>query len=274
VTDWRLVDLSTVTSYRVAHSAADLALAPGETFLAGGTWLFSEPNENVTGLVDLTSLGWDAITESDAGVTVGALVTIEELVRWAKGAEVRWPAARLAPLAADALLASFKVWHMATVGGNVCRAYTAAAMISLGAGLDAVATVVAADGTEYVIPVAEIPTGDTTTTLGRSDALRSIFFPAAALRSRAALRKIALARYGRSGAVATGRVDHDGSAVFTITAATQVPTVWRLPALPAPGELTALAADAPGYYTDPMGSADWRRHVSGVLLEQLREDLA
>jgi CO/xanthine dehydrogenase FAD-binding subunit len=268
------VDLTTVSSYRVAERLADLALAPGEHFLAGGTWLFSEPNEHVTGLVDLASLGWDDIEESDAGVTVGALVTIERLVEWARRSEGSWPAARLAPLAADALLASFKVWHMATVGGNICRAYAAAAMIALGSALDAVATVVRADGSTYEIPVAEIPAGETTTVLEHGDVLRSVFFPARALRSRASLRKIALARYGRSGAVVTGRVDPDGAAVFSVTAATSTPTVWRLPALPAPGELTRLAESASGYYSDPMGAADWRRQVAGVLLERVREDLA
>lgn len=268
------MDLSAVTSYRVATGLADLALAPGEAYLAGGTWLFSEPNEHINGLVDLTSLGWDDIEESDAGVTVGALVTIERLVEWARRSEGLWPAARLMPLAADALLASFKVWHMATVGGNICRAYAAAAMVSLGAALDASGTIVRADGSAYSVPIAEIPTGDATTILRPGDALRSVHFPAPTMRSRASLRKIALARYGRSGAVATGRVGSDGTAVFTITAATITPTVWRLPALPAPGELTALAAAASGYYTDAMGSADWRRHVSGVLLEQARGELA
>jgi len=268
------VDLSAVTSYRVATGLAELALEPGEHFLAGGTWLFSEPNEHITGLVDLSSLGWDDIEESDAGVTVGALVTIEKLVEWARRSEGLRPAARLFPLAADALLASFKVWHMATVGGNICRAYAAAAMVSLGAALDATGTIVRPDGSAYSVPIAHIPTGDATTMLAPGEALRSVHFPAHALAARASLRKIALARYGRSGAVATGRVDPDGAAVFTITAATLTPTVWRLPAPPEPGQLTRLAAEASGYYTDAMGNADWRRQVSGVLLEQVRGDLA
>lgn len=268
------MDLTAVTSYRSARTSADLTLAPGEAFLAGGTWLFSEPNEDITGLVDLTGLGWDSITVADAGVTVGALATIESLVAWGNSNQTQWPAAAMFAQAADALLAAFKVWHLATVGGNICRAYAAGAMISLGAGLDATATIRRPDGTEFVVPVAEVPTGDTTTILNPGEVMTEVFFPAKAMRSRAALRKMALARYGRSGAVVTGRVDADGSATFGITAATTTPVVWHLRALPAPGELMRLASTASGYYTDPMGSADWRRHVSGVLLEQVREDLA
>ncbi len=62
--------------------------------------------------------------------------------------------------------------------------------------------------------------------------LRWIDIPEHALRARTAFRKIALAELGRSGAVLTGRVDEDGSAVFTITAATLTPNVLRYPALP------------------------------------------
>jgi len=44
------VDLHTVSSYRRARYRGDLALAPGETLLAGGTWLFSETQPHVTRL--------------------------------------------------------------------------------------------------------------------------------------------------------------------------------------------------------------------------------
>jgi hypothetical protein len=33
-------------------------------------------------------------------------------------------------------------------------------------------------------------------------------------------------------------------------------------------------ADAPGYYSDPLGAADWRRGVSIVLAEQIHTELA
>jgi len=33
-------------------------------------------------------------------------------------------------------------------------------------------------------------------------------------------------------------------------------------------------ATAPGFYSDPLGAADWRRGVSVVLAEQIRTDLA
>ena len=42
------MDLHTVEHYRPASTRADLILAPGERLLAGGTWLFSEPQVDTT----------------------------------------------------------------------------------------------------------------------------------------------------------------------------------------------------------------------------------
>ena len=71
----------------------------------------------------------------------------------------------------------------------------------------------------------------------------------------------------------TGRLDADGTAVFVITAATLTPVVLRYPSLPSTETLLADAAAAPGYYTDPLGPADWRRHVAGVLLVEVLDEL-
>jgi hypothetical protein len=74
--------------------------------------------------------------------------------------------------------------------------------------------------------------------------------------------------------VLTGRIDPDGSAVFAITAATLRPTVFRYPGVPTGDELRRAVDAADGYYSDPLGPADWRRAVSGVLLEEIRTELA
>jgi CO/xanthine dehydrogenase FAD-binding subunit len=272
------MDIETITGFRVARERGDLALAPGEVFLAGGTWLMSEPLPGTTGFVDLTGLGWPALEATPDGLTIAATCTIAHLVAWAGGRDAvavpaDWSAASLVPAAANALLASFKIWNTATVGGNVCRSFAAAAMVSLAVALDGEALVWTPDGGERRTPVAELVTGNGTNALARGELLRSVHLPAAALRSRARLRKIALAEHGRSGAVVTGRVDGDGTAVFAVTAATLAPVVRRFAALPDAAALAAAIADAPGYYTDPLGAADWRRGVSVTLAERIRRDL-
>ncbi len=280
-----VVDLTAVTGYRVARSRADLALAPGERFLAGGTWLFSEPQPHVTGLVDLTGMGWpeiELVPAADGPVLrIGATCTIARLVAWARGdasglpaAPTDWTALGMVPDAANALLASFKVWRTATVGGNICQSFAAGAMIALTAALDGVAWILTPDGGERRMPAAAVPAGNGVNALQPGEVLRAVEVPARALRAAARLEKIALAELGRSGSVVTGRVDRDGRAVFTVTAATLTPHVMRFDALPETAELADAVAAASDYYTDPLGAADWRRAVSGVLADRIRAHLA
>ena len=224
------MDLNTITAYRFARNRADLALADGEQIVGGGTWLFSEPQLDSSGFVDVTAMDWPALEVRPEGLRIGATCTIAELARW-PGAP-GWSAVPLFAQCANALLASFKVWNMATVGGNICRSFAAGAMVSLGAALDGVALVWTRDGATYRIPVADLVTGNGTNSLRPGDVLRAIDIPDHALRARTAFRKIALAELGRSGAVLTGRVDADGRATFPITAATLRPTVLRYPQLP------------------------------------------
>lgn len=274
------MDITSVTTYRRARTRDNLVLAPGETFIAGGTWLMSEPQTDTTGFVDLTTMGWNPLELTPDGVRIAATCTIAELVAWAQGTSdvprpTRWIAAtELVPAAANALLASFKIWNTATVGGNISRSYAAAAMVSLCAALDGVALVWLADGGECLVPVTDLITGNGTNSLGRGDVVRAVDLPARTLRSRARLHKIALAEHGRSGAVVTGRVDEDGSAVFVVTAATLTPAVMRFERMPDADALAKTVAAASDYYTDPLGAADWRRGVSVVLAERIRAELS
>jgi CO/xanthine dehydrogenase FAD-binding subunit len=266
------MDLHTVSSYRRARHRGDLALAPGETLLAGGTWLFSEPQPDVTGLVDLTTLGWPPLEDlPDGGLRIAATCTIAELV--ATPQRPLWQAQPLFRQCATALLASPKVWREATVGGNICRAYAAAGMVALAVTLDATAVLWTADG-DCRLAVSDLVTGNGTTAMQPGDVLRAIDIPATALGARTAYRKIALAELGRSAAVLTGRVDADGHTVLAITAATVRPSVLRYRTMPDAATLHADVETLDGWYTDALGTADWRRAVSGLLLDEVRQELA
>ncbi|WP_084127456.1 FAD binding domain-containing protein [Demequina sp. NBRC 110054] len=265
------MDLTAVTGYRRATTRADLALAPGEALLAGGTWMFSEPNRDVTGLVDLMSMPWEPVEVSDAGLRIGATCTIARLL--AEPQVPGWPAQALFGDAANALLASFKIWNEATVVGNVCRSFAAAAMLAACATLDGTVEIWAADGSVRREPVASLPTGNGTNTLQPGDVVRAIDLPAAALAGRTALHKIALAELGRSGAVVTGRRDPDDAITIVVTAATLTPCVYSFPVPPSEDRLVESVRAAEGFYTDALGTEDWRRHVAGVLAARVLADL-
>lgn len=266
------MDLTSVTQYRSAHAPSDLTLAPTERYLAGGTWLFSEPNRDLTGLVDITTMPWKPVEASAAGLRIGATCTIARLL--AEPIPEAWPALSLFDDAAHALLASFKIWNEATVVGNVCRAYAAAAMVAACATLDGVAEVWSPGGHIRRIPVSTIPTGNGTSTLAHGDLVRAIDLPAAALGATTALRKIALAEHGRSGAVVTGRRDADGAVTVVVTAATLTPAVLRFASVPSPQQAADAARTPTDFYTDALGTADWRRHVAAVLAAEVAEELA
>src|ERR1700712_4215694 len=122
--------------------------------MGGGTWLFSEPQLDTTGLVDLTTMSWPTIEYLDDGLRIGATCSIAELAKLPP--RPGWNAHPLFFQSATALLASFKIWNVATVGGNICRSFAAGAMVSLCAALDGVALILTPDGGEDRSPVVEM----------------------------------------------------------------------------------------------------------------------
>ena len=239
------------------------------------------PSPSPTSPVSSTSRRWAGPTSrsSDAGLRIAATCTIATLVAFAEGRGATalpgdWVAASVFPVAANALLASFKVWNTATVGGNVCQSFCAASMVSLASALDGEAVIWTPDGGERRQSVASLMTGNGTNSLGAGEVLRAIELPAHALRSRTLMRKIALAELGRSGAVVTGRQDADG--VGGLHRHRRDPDADRAAVRRHAGRRRASptrSARHRGYYSDPLGPADWRRAVSIVLAEELRAEL-
>jgi CO/xanthine dehydrogenase FAD-binding subunit len=267
------MDLNAVTEVIPARSpAADWAA--DHAWLAGGTWLFSEPQPGLRVLHDLTAFGWPPLTVTADGLEIAATCTFAELVAF--GVPPRWPAAALFAAAAHALLGSFKVWNAATVGGNLCLALPAGPMTSLAAGLDGQCRVLSVDGSSRVVPACDFVTGAGQTVLEPGDLLRSITLPEAALRSRAAFRQFSLYAAGRSAAVVVGRVDSAADELrLTITAATTHPVRVRLPRSASATELAqALAAADLPLHNDVHGDPRWRAQLIRILAEQVRAELA
>ncbi|MET0990766.1 MAG: FAD binding domain-containing protein [Lacisediminihabitans sp.] len=271
---------------RVAHSRDDLVFAPGEQPLGGGTWLFSEEQDGLTGLVDLTTMGWTSITETDAAVTIAATCTIADL------ADLTPAALRSDPLAggrdrtvgdaralfwqcANSLLASFKIWNVATVGGNIATALPAGPMTSLASALDATAIVWTADDRELRLPVTDLVTGVRQTALAPGEVLRAIEIPRVSLESHTGFRRIALSPLGRTGTLVIARASAvSPEVVFTVTGGTTRPVQLRFDGLPSAAELERAMLGIDSWYTDPHGAADWRRAMSALFAEELRAELA
>ena len=168
---------------------------------------------------------------------------------------------------ARAFLASFKIWNMATVGGNLCMSLPAGPMISLDR--RARRRLHHLEGRRRRAQNSGRSTSCRArrrTRLPPGDLLRRIDLPAAALSRRTAFRQIALSKLGRSGALIIGTLAiRHGAFALTVTAATPRPIQLPLPTLPtrrrparAHREQLPLAA----YYDDIHGKPAWRRHMT------------
>lgn len=277
------MDLNTIEAVHIPTCRDEVwPLGPADAILAGGTWLFSEPQPTVSRLIDITKLGWPSVVLTREGIELAATCTLTELAALSTtlpSSHPDWTAVPLLRQCCTALLASFKIWSSATVGGNICLSFPAGSMISLASALDGSVTIWRADGTDYALPVTEFVTGEAINALQPGDVLRTVHLPVIALRAGTAYRKLAPSPLGRSGVIVIGRRDSEsdgGQFVLSVTAATVRPFVFRFPSMPAADDLRAQLAGIPeqAMTRDAHGDTDWRRAVTLTLAEQIRGELA
>src|SRR5580704_7650488 len=270
------MDLNTITEVlRPADADAVKKWESGYAWLAGGTWLFSEPQVKTHTLIDLESLKWPALTISPEGLEIAATCKVVELDRFTGPPE--WKAAPLFPECCRAFLASFKIWNEATVGGNIVMSLPAGPMISLTAALEGICTLWPRTGPPREVPVVDFVTGNHRNVLQPGELLRSIHLSATALARRSAFRHCALTKLGRSAALLIGTSGAAGDLLLTITASTDRPVQLRFPHLPSATELgDAIETQIPPerWFDDVHGSAAYKRHVTRYFSEQIRAELA
>ena len=269
------VDLNTIGEVaRPKPGDGPIDWRDGDAWLAGGTWLFSEPQLHLRRLVDLHGLGWQPLTVSERGLEIAATCEIAKLV--ALTAPADWTAAPLIVECCRAFLSSFKIWNTATVGGNVCMSLPAGPMISLTVALEGSCRILNRDGGERRVAVEDFVTGNHQNVLQPGDLLRSIGLPASALRKRTCFRRMSLTHLGRSAALLAGTLDpHDGVFMLTVSASTERPHRLRFPKLPAADELLArLEREIPKFFDDVHGTPEYRQHMTFYFAEEIRREVS
>lgn len=246
----------------------------GDAFLAGGTWLFSEPQPGLRRLIDLPSLGWAPVTATpDGDLAIAATCRLAELEQASRG----WKLAELFRDAIHCLWGSFKVLNAATVGGNLCLALPAGPMAALMSALDAECLIWTPDGGERRLPAAQFVIGAGRNALAPGEILRALQVPAASLGRRYALRQASLTRFGRSAALLIGsRAPGAPGFSLTVTAAVQAPLRLQFATMPDAGALHArlAAALAPDLLHDDVhGAPDWKRHMALLLAGEIGAEL-
>jgi len=272
------MNLNTIEEVRQATAVAggDVEWRDGDSWLAGGTWLFSEPQPYLRRLLDLRAMGWQPLESSDGGLRVAATCTIAAL--YAFPGRPDWPASFLIDECCRAFLASFKIWNTATVGGNICMSLPAGPMISLTTALEGVYIIQGLDGAERQMPALDFVTGNHQNVLQPGELLRAIDLPAAALRKRAAFRRMSMTHMGRSTALLIGTVLPQGGAfTFTVSAATPRPVQIVFAEAPDARALRERLNEAipdDGYFDDVHGAPEYRKHITHYYAEQIRAELA
>jgi CO/xanthine dehydrogenase FAD-binding subunit len=269
------MDLNTIREVARPKSRDQLPVwTAGDAWLAGGTWLFSEPQVHLHRLIDLADLKWPALTISDTGLSIAATCTVAQLDALACPPD--WIASPLISQCCRAFLASFKIWKTATVGGNLCMSLPAGPMISLATALDGVCTIWQADGGARTVAAIDFVTGNQRNVLAPGELLRQIDIPLAALKQRSAFRQISLTPVGRSAALLIGSVGGDGGFALTVTGSTVRPirlSFAEMPQAQALRETILQQIPDPLYHDDLHGKPAWRKHMTLRLAEEIRGEL-
>ncbi|HEX6708893.1 MAG TPA: FAD binding domain-containing protein [Rubrobacter sp.] len=272
------MNLNTITEVRrvTGRGNEDFDWRDGDGWLAGGTWLFSEPQPHLRRLVDLHGFRWEPLVVGEQGLQISPTCTIAQL--YALEAPPEWTAARLIQQCCHAFLASFKVWNTATVGGNICMSLPAGPMISLTVALEGVYTLRLREGGERRVAADEFVTGDHRNVLQPGDLLRSIELPTAALRRRTCFRRISLTHLGRSTALLIGTLSpQDGAFMLTVSASTVRPVRLVFDQVPDARSLRGRlreTIDDSMYHDDVHGAPDYRKHVTYHFAEEIRGELS
>lgn len=276
------MDLNTIDT--VIYTTDPFQWRNGDAWLAGGTVLFSFSNKRIKRLLDITQGGWTSLIVSPNGIEIAATCTIAQLYELPSQSKLakQWPALELVQLCCESFLASFKIWNMSTVGGNLCTALPAGPMISLTVALDGIATIWTVDGASRFLPIENLVIGDEQTSLKPGELLRSIELPSAVLESQVSFRRLSLSNLGRSAVLIIGRLDADATFVLTITASTKRPVKLRFE--PSPNHKmpdrqmlqTVLDSAIPEdlYHDDVHGLPLWRRDMTYQLAEEIRVELS
>lgn len=242
---------------------------PGWAWLAGGTWMFSEPQPQVKTLVDMQELGWSELEVTPEGLTIGATCIMSHLLRFSYPEP--WTAVKVLHRAVQEL-ASFKVQNAATVTGNLCLALPAStfapAMVALGASYE----ILPLEGSPYQVPALDFQTGAKQTILKPGEVLRKIRIPQASLVWQVNYRRICVATAGVAVSIVVAAYNPQTSQVrFGVGAAVAAPRLIEFAHIPSMAELVAaLDTEIPliDFMHDQSASASYRRHVTQVLMER------
>ena len=265
------MDLHSIKTYLRPNSLEGVQnWQQGWAWLAGGTWLFSEPQPNLNTLIDLEPLDWSEIELSNEHLVIGATCTFAQLLNYPWLPE--WRAIAVFKSAISALSASFKVTHLATVGGNLCLALAVGVMAPVMVLLDATYEIWSPSALPRYVAARSFQLGIQKTVLQPGEVLRRIWIPQTALLWHCEWQRVGIAETDPAlSLVATAYTE---SAVrISLGACVATPQLLEFPQKPTPEQVTD-ALQTVNWLEDARASAFYRQQVTKVLIERTLQTLS
>jgi carbon-monoxide dehydrogenase medium subunit len=245
----------------VGDALSLLAANEGARALAGGQTLINVMKARAASpdaLIDLNALDeLRAIRTGRDGLELGAMATYTQLTASSEVDVTRPIVAEVA-----ATIADVQVRNRGTIGGNLCSNDPTNHLPPLMVALDARMTI-AGPGGEREVAAAEFFLGVYLTAVGPGELLTRVTIPA----PEGAGDGFAAATIGKDGTciVSAAAVVRSGRARLALGAVSAVPVAVEAEAGSVGDAVRALALDPP---SDVHASADYRRHLAGVLAER------
>lgn len=251
----------------------------GWSWLAGGTWIFSEPQPDIKTLVDIQSLGWEEIEfinshDSSQGelLAIGATCPLIKLI------EYPWLPKYVAVEgfrgAINALSASLKVVNIATVGGNICLALSVGTIAPLMVALNASYEIWNRQGKSQIVKAKNFQIGSCQTILQSGELLRRVLIPVENLKWQVDYKRFGIAASDPALAIVVSAYNSVAKKMrLVIAASVNAPVLLEFE-----GDLnTSLncsfnyvaSLENIDFIEDIRASAVYRREITRVLIKQL-----
>ncbi|MEO1374620.1 MAG: FAD binding domain-containing protein [Cyanobacteria bacterium J06635_10] len=249
------------------------------SWLAGGTWLFSEPQPQIKTLVDIQSFGWDKIefvkgSNSHQGrlLAIGATCTLTKLLEHPRVSE--YTAVEGFKGAISALSASLKVVNVATVGGNICLALSVGTLAPIMVALDASYEIWNMAGKSRIVAAKDFQIASRQTILQSGELLRRVLIPVKNMKWQVDYKRFGIAASDPALAIVVGAYNQVAKKLrLVIGASVAAPVLLELDRDVETGFNYDAFLENMDFIEDARAKAVYRREITQVLIRRCLESL-
>ncbi|MBW4561482.1 MAG: FAD binding domain-containing protein [Mojavia pulchra JT2-VF2] len=242
----------------------------GWAWLAGGTWLFSEPQPYLKVLVDTQHLGWSEIEIQKNYLIIGATCPLIKLLEYSWSSE--WIAVEGLKSAVSALAASLKVINVATVGGNICLALSVGTLAPIMVALDASYEIWNLKGESRQVAAKDFQIGSRQTILHPGEILRRVIIPLSNLTWQINYQRFSIAVTDPALAIVVSARNNQ-KLRCVIAASVAAPRLLEFDKIElSETQFTALLTNE-NFIEDARASANYRREIIIVLFRRCLQQL-